>query len=208
MTIVLICSSLDEVSTMDERICCQACGADNPPDSIFCERCGARVATAPARPLTPPPYETVHSPYAQPTPYKGRAKPLGAWKIAKSIIVGFVLILVMVWFFGLILIAAGAGPSLSGILLTWVFLPGFVGTLLSGYLTVPDIRTGAVTGGIAGGLLAIILGYIIFGLLVTTGAEAVYYSASLAALLAGGVLGGAAGGYLKERKVRRQYSSY
>jgi hypothetical protein len=34
---------------MDEGIRCQACGADNPSDSVFCQRCGGRIGRAGAR---------------------------------------------------------------------------------------------------------------------------------------------------------------
>jgi hypothetical protein len=181
------------MGAMDERIRCQACGVTNPPDSFFCESCGARIATAPPSPSTPPSYEAPASaPYAEPTPHEGRARPLRASQVAKSAVVGTVLVAVLFVAFAILSIIADL-VSQAAIILMWFFLPGFVGTLLTGYFTASDIKAGAVAGGIAGGMI-----FLVFGRTTPDGV----------ALFVGGVLGGAAGGYLKDRKLHRAYSTH
>jgi hypothetical protein len=114
---------------------------------------------------------------------------------AKSVIVGFVLVVVVFFVLFFLIGSITTTTGKEGYLLFFV-APALIGTILSAYLTASDVRAGAVTGVIAAILSVAIIS------LVFKGGDVGGWAIIVGSFVLGGAVGGAAGGYLKQRKLR------
>jgi hypothetical protein len=188
---------------MSEQTFCANCGAQNPSDALFCEKCG-QPTTPPNEP--PAPYAAAPTPYTRPTLLQGRTLPGGI--NSRALLLSFGIILVVWIVFEIILSPVYLLFTLwweynMSLDVIWVivsfssfFVPALLGGVISGYRMIPGgTRAAALTAGSASVLVGII------SLLLYTNLE------FFVGLIAGGLIGGALGAQLKSRRSAGAYLS-
>jgi hypothetical protein len=201
---------------MQEQKSCTACGAQNFTDTASCAKCGAKITSTSTRPNAPPYEPPAASPIAptadtSPRPQqrrsdRGRTAQVVEFSLASFGLMIATLIVSSVIYLFLLDLQPPSAVGLPLEFLLWFFIPGFVGTALAGYMIgIDGTAVTAVTGGIA------VVSIIIIFLLVTGSAGILlndaYAFSEFVSSVASGVLGGGLGGYARQRKLRREYSS-
>jgi hypothetical protein len=196
---------------MNESKSCVARGPQNLANAAFCEKCGWAIEPASERsaPLEEPPTPptVVPSPRLRQKPPRHQFNKDRATLLAKFFIAAVGLTLVMLVISSVIyLIVLDLQPpsnvELPLTLLVWFVVPAFVATALAGRtIAIDGVRLTALTGGIAAASMALVF------TLLTGIAGTLISDASIAgefvSFVASGVLGGAAGGYARQRKSRK-----
>jgi uncharacterized membrane protein YvbJ len=84
---------------------CPNCGLANPDNAKFCSNCGTSFANPPAQSSTQyqnqTQYRTSPTPYQAPGPYPGTAPARGGNSLAKNVAIGCLILVAILFFFGL-----------------------------------------------------------------------------------------------------------